>query len=584
MSEERKVRRFSKFAILFHWAVGLPYMVLLVSGGLIMLQRMGLLQWRGGRAVESLHLWIGVGLSIVIVQGAFAAIISGNLGAIREDLADWIVMRPRDILWLLKLPFNVFWPARFPLPPVGRYNAGQKIHGLFIFIALIVFAITGIYMILMPADLRPWIVHSWFFYAGAGFLTLHLFLGVINRATRPALSGILTGYVPRDYVKHHHPLELKDAPDPSPHAVVSWRALAGTWAIAILLAGSLLHWYGPERVAEQVLRIQGQEHAAISPGELFAAHADDRRMTSCQTCHQSLAQPPNAACLTCHTNIQTVMEQQLGFHGKLEGSCRDCHADHRGRDAKLIAFEPTAFNHQLAQFSLQGKHQTLRCDQCHLDHSPKSGEHHFIGVSFSSCVDCHNDPHEPSIGNDCRRCHSAEGWTGRQLLFDHNRDASFKIDAVHSGVSCIACHQDANGVTSFRLETTSCESCHTSIVNAVAGKMNGALLAPDPHSGRVKCADCHTPEVNSPTPAQFANHCLECHSSRYRGLYFDWQRSIEDRAQIAEAVIKQIQSKDPARAESLKHQLDLARQVGMHNVQRAVEMISEIGNASIPSK
>ena len=36
---EPTVRRFSRFAIVFHWMVGVPYMALLASGGLILLQR-----------------------------------------------------------------------------------------------------------------------------------------------------------------------------------------------------------------------------------------------------------------------------------------------------------------------------------------------------------------------------------------------------------------------------------------------------------------------------------------------------------------------------------------------------------------
>lgn len=836
---QQQIRRFSRFQIALHWAVGLPYLALLASGALILLRRSGLIEWPGSQAVETLHRWVGIGLIAVLAQMLFAALVSGQLLALLKDFSDWALLRPRDFAWLAKLPLNVFWPSRFHLPPAGRFNAGQKLHGLFILIALTTFSITGILMILRPAELRPWVIHSWLFFGAAAFLALHLFLGLINPLTRRALSGIFTGHVSRDYVLDHHPLVLgQPVQPPHPHAVVSWKALAGTWAIALLLAATLAGWYGPQRLLERVSHLRNQEHPTISPGPLLAAHADDPRLSGCQTCHDSMHQPSDAACLSCHTEIQTVMQQRVGYHGQLQGNCRDCHADHKGREADLRPLDSRTFNHQLARFVLKGKHQDLACDKCHVEHASKPGQRQFVSLAFAACTnchanphdqrasldcarchtergfggrvltfnhqrdasfhldgkhaqvaceqchqpdrpapaplasaaparpvalrailpiarqqtglaparhpfqlndigaqcaDCHVDPHRPALGADCQRCHTSAGWTGqdllfrhdrdthfrleeahasvqcqqchklpresaalaeaafkktsttcadchddphraqlgdqcgqchlptrwtgrqllfehnrdstfalkgqhlalacekchkpasptaklaqaqfkglssqcrqchedphqkqfdkscaachseqgwkgRQLLFEHNRDSRFKLDAIHDALACAACHERREKTMHFRPQPTTCEQCHAPVAQAMAGRIAGATMPADPHSTRVRCIDCHAPAVRSPTPTQYADACQQCHGPRYRTVYFDWQRSLDDRSARLREKIKRIEAVNPDQTKALAEQLDQARRVGFHNLQQAVPWLDRLNRTAL---
>ena len=58
-----------------------------------------------------------------------------------------------DLLWLLLVPLNILSPRRFRLPPVGRFNAGQKLHGAFVVLAVVLFSITGVLIMYRPAAL-----------------------------------------------------------------------------------------------------------------------------------------------------------------------------------------------------------------------------------------------------------------------------------------------------------------------------------------------------------------------------------------------------------------------------------------------
>jgi hypothetical protein len=333
---------------------------------------------------------------------------------------------------------------------------------------------------------------------------------------------------------------------------------------------------GLKRSVANLTRLASMDHPLISPGPLAAAHADDKRAANCNACHVSMQAPPDSACLGCHQKIATVMHQHVGFHGKLTGSCVDCHADHRGRDADLRPFDQFAFNHDTARFVLKGQHKALQCDQCHVEHADAAGQKRFIGLRFNSCTECHANPHDSATVADCTRCHTEHGWTGRDLLFRHDRDARFKLDQLHAKVDCAGCHTKSESGLRFAPLALSCEECHKSIADGMAGKIGALTLAADPHQGRVKCIDCHAPGAPESTPAQFAEACAKCHTDRYRDLYFDWRRSLDQRIASASATVKA----DPTNAKQLSQRLAEVQVVGIHNVTAAIRLLD---HAQAPS-
>jgi hypothetical protein len=600
---------------------------------------------------------------------------------------------------------------------------------LFILCAVSGFIVTGVMMIFRPAWLRPWMIHTWLFFGALGFLGLHLFLGLINPVTRRARGGIFTGHVPLDYVRAHHALELEQdaVADPTHPAAVSWKAMA---VVAVMIAAALGVWWG--RGGRESFRgsaTVARDHGMIMPGMLIAAHADAPKAQHCEACHVGMGPPTDSACLSCHTEIGRVMRDRIGYHGQLIGRCASCHADHKGRDADLRALDTRDFNHQLARFTLKGAHQTLKCDQCHVQHSNKPGRMQFVGLETSgrctqchaephqgqfsqvctschneqgwtgkqllfvhnrdssfmlkgkheqvACVDCHkpstpratlasakfegvqtdcrtchtdphrgqfqqncttchteqgwtgrqlvfshqrdttfplrgrhadlqcrqchmpsaadaslasatfaklnkdcrqchNDPHQEEFQQNCTACHSEQGWKGRNLLFDHNRDAPFKIDAIHKGVACSSCHRAESGHRTFRPLPTTCDQCHAQVTQVMTGHIGGATLQSDPHSGRVECVACHAPSISAPTSEQYADACEKCHTPLYRALFFDWQKSLDERETAVRRSIESLHGTNPAESDHLSQQMTQLQAVGIHNVQATLKQLDEI--------
>jgi hypothetical protein len=242
--------------------------------------------------------------------------------------------------------------------------------------------------------------------------------------------------------------------------------------------------------------------AQISPGPLAKAHASLEGAANCAQCHGLRREPMTQVCLSCHKDIQWMLDQRRGLHarevtaGKKE--CASCHPDHAGADFSLVAWtegSSARFDHRRTGWPLDAKHSEAKCEKCHtaaLRTSPaaalskrKAGAG-WLGLE-TTCASCHRDDdvHRGSLGATCESCHDAKGWK-TAAKFDHAR-TSYPLTGKHDDVACDKCHlaarlgvkagADGKRMPQFKpVPFKECSSCHD-----------------DPHKGRLsaKCSDCH---------------------------------------------------------------------------------------------
>ncbi len=242
--------------------------------------------------------------------------------------------------------------------------------------------------------------------------------------------------------------------------------------------------------------------AQISPGPLARAHRDLEGARNCTACHSPRREPMPTLCLACHKEIAQLLKENKGYHARVVGSeqqeCQKCHPDHAGVDFKLISWPGGAqarFDHQLAGWSLEGKHADTRCEDCHATKFRKAPEAllskrqagaGWVGLE-TTCASCHrdDDQHRGSLGLQCDKCHDSGDWK-RAPRFDHAA-TSYPLTGRHADVTCDKCHlsprlplrRDASGapVPVYRpVPNKSCADCHE-----------------DPHRGRLssRCSECH---------------------------------------------------------------------------------------------
>lgn len=208
------------------------------------------------------------------------------------------------------------------------------------------------------------------------------------------------------------------------------------------------------------------EDFSAAPAECYACHrADDAHNgefgNTCETCHTSDSWQ-NAVFDHAKTNFPLD-----GLHAGIEckachtagyaGTPRECYACHAQADAHQGRFgttcetchttngwKPATFDHSLAAFALTGAHQTVPCEQCHMDNV-------FRGTP-QQCVACHAEPvfHLGAFSGMCETCHTADAWQPARFDQPH----TFPINHGESGWnSCKTCHPQ-------NVNTYTCYGCH----------------------------------------------------------------------------------------------------------------------------
>lgn len=206
MNADAKIRRFERSEIILHWVNAVPFLLLILTGAANMLSRFEIFVIPYLGAIRLLHkiagvLWIaGVGYSFFFVGRKL------NIANTRDQFKIGL----SDVCWAIKAILSVF-NRRIAVPPVGKFNIGQKINAILVILYAVAFAGSGALMWSYKTMLFPWYFHAAVFFMTLVSLGGHLYLSFVHPSTRPGLIGIFNGMVPRSYIIHHHGLMIKGA-------------------------------------------------------------------------------------------------------------------------------------------------------------------------------------------------------------------------------------------------------------------------------------------------------------------------------------------------------------------------------------
>jgi hypothetical protein len=191
--------------------------------------------------------------------------------------------------------------------------------------------------------------------------------------------------------------------------------------------------------------------------------------------------PPHArtACAKCHDpGVPFRRRYALDGSPRANKTCEVCHTGPHGDQFRPkhplcgechgpSAFKPATFttrNHGV--YPLTGRHARASCNACHRIPS-KGRPRAYVGVS-RACAACHRDAHwrqfEKNGATLCEDCHaSTASW--KKVIFDHNRQSAYRLDAAHARVACAKCHPPARApggaiVTLYKPLPHECWDCH----------------------------------------------------------------------------------------------------------------------------
>ncbi len=296
---------------------------------------------------------------------------------------------------------------------------------------------------------------------------------------------------------------------------------------------SLLHWLlcGALLALPRLVSADNLD-TLIMPGQVIEGHV--KYEAECKNCHERFNKSGQTKlCLDCHKDVAKDVNAKQGYHGKQanDKACKECHTEHKGRDAKIATLDEAKFDHNGTDYPLKDAHANkakIKCVDCH-----KAGKKY--REAPSPCNDCHkkDDIHKGSLGPLCEDCHKETKWT--DATFDHDK-TKFPLKGKHIKTECKECHpkQKFKGVPldcygCHKKDDkhkgslgTKCETCHIE-KDWKTAKFDHDKETKFPLKGKhaeIKCDACHK---DDPTykKLKLGLTCIECHKKddKHKGRY-----------------------------------------------------------------
>jgi len=186
---------------MLHWAIAGPFLIsALTSLVLVLIYNPD--RSRPFRALfADAHRASGVALIVLPLLAAFQ--IRGDVRVHLYNIRQAWIWVLDDIKWLLLMGAAAI-SDRVKLPEQGKFNAAEKLNFMVLMVTYPLYVITGVLMWVTHLAILSWLLHFFMAMLAAPLVLGHLYMALINPASRVGLSGMISGYVDRQWAKHHY--------------------------------------------------------------------------------------------------------------------------------------------------------------------------------------------------------------------------------------------------------------------------------------------------------------------------------------------------------------------------------------------
>ncbi len=202
-----EILRFRRSEILLHWSIAVPFMVCFVTG--VVLKFFYNLHSEGiSRGILSwIHRISGLGL---IAFPALTALRSWRDYRIHlYNVGQAWIWTLDDLKWLF-LMGPAALSRKIHLPDQRKFNAAEKLNFMTVMATYPLFAATGVSLLLPGTWFLSWLVHAGLAAVVAPLMFGHIYMALVNPGTRVGLSGMRSGWVDREWARHHYTRWFQD--------------------------------------------------------------------------------------------------------------------------------------------------------------------------------------------------------------------------------------------------------------------------------------------------------------------------------------------------------------------------------------
>ena len=196
-----RILRFLQSERFLHWALAVPF-VLLYATALMMV-----ILWSEPqpRHIRTGFAWAHRVLGLCLLLFPPVVLFRGrkqwrtHLANLKEG---WIWNRD-DLRWLILFP-RAALDSRIRLPDQGKFNAAEKLNFMMVSAAYPLYIVTGLLIWMPGIAFVPWLAHCAMALLGIPLVVGHILMATVNPGTRIGLSGMITGWVDREWARHHY--------------------------------------------------------------------------------------------------------------------------------------------------------------------------------------------------------------------------------------------------------------------------------------------------------------------------------------------------------------------------------------------
>lgn len=200
-SHSMEILRFRESERVLHWSIAVPFMICFATGMILMFFYNLHSEGISRHVFAWTHRIAGGGMLFFPLLAAvlYRRDCRIHLHNIKHAWT-WAIS---DLKWLaLMIPAAV--SRRIVLPEQGKFNAAEKINFLMVLCTYPLFIATGLLLWMPERVVLFWMVHVGMALVAAPLMLGHIYMALINPGTRAGLRGMISGYVDRNWARHHY--------------------------------------------------------------------------------------------------------------------------------------------------------------------------------------------------------------------------------------------------------------------------------------------------------------------------------------------------------------------------------------------